>query len=487
MTRPLLAAASLLALAAGPAAALTGPELWADWQETMARLGGTLTAEAEERDGDRLVLRRVAVEQTIAGSSSDTVYGDVTLIDQADGSVRVEYPERMSIRTETQVEGQSATMELEMVSEGVELVVRDEGEARVYDMRGARFAYDVADVTSGLEDDPVTMSAAMTDFTSTTRIEGEDAYAADFDGGLTIDVTQAGAEPFTFAYATDSLSGEMTGTIPDMAAMAGEEIPDLSALGLEYDMDFAHEGSTLTVSAQTPDGALSIDGSAASGGVRAGMSATALDYEVRSTEAAYTVVPPGLPLPVNLSVAESRSGLSFPIAPGEDGAAQPFGLTTVLRDLAIDDALWSLFDPTGQLPRDPATMVIALEGEADVLYSLFDPEMSGNPQPPFMPVSLNVTEVLVSAVGAELRAAGAMTFPGGVENPQPEGEVTVELDGAYGLLDKLVALGFVPPQQVAIVRGMAGAVAEQVGDDQLRSVLGFGPGGVTANGLPLPF
>ena len=259
--------------------------------------------------------------------------------------------------------------------------------------------------------------------------------------------------------------------------------------GLEYDMSFSHSGSSSSLSATTPDGPLQWDSTSASGGLTATLTPQGLSYGMSSTETAATIVPPGMPLPVNASIAETAARVVFPLAPNEDGSPSDFVYETSLRDLAIDDALWSLFDPTGQLPRDPASLTIDVTGTLDVLYNMLDLERSTtSSEPPFFPETLDINEVMLSVAGAELRANGAMSFEVyGVGTPIPDGQVTVELDGAYGLLDKLVALGFVPPGQVAIARGMAGAVAQQVGDDQLRSELAFGPNGITANGLPLPF
>ncbi len=52
--------------------------------------------------------------------------------------------------------------------------------------------------------------------------------------------------------------------------------------------------------------------------------------------------------------------LTFPIASGD--APAPFALRFAVEELALGEAVWSLFDPAAVLPRDPATIVLAFSG-----------------------------------------------------------------------------------------------------------------------------
>lgn len=65
-----------------------------------------------------------------------------------------------------------------------------------------------------------------------------------------------------------------------------------------------------------------------------------------------------------------------------------------------------MFDPTGQLPHDPATVVLDLAGKGKVLFDMFDPEAmealeKGEEQPGELH-ALTVNQLQVSAAGAEL-------------------------------------------------------------------------------------
>ena len=95
-------------------------------------------------------------------------------------------------------------------------------------------------------------------------------------------------------------------------------------------------------------------------------------------------------------------------------------------DLKVSDGVWALFDPTSQLPRDPATLVVDLSGTARMAINIFDPKEAETiaGAPPGELESLDVREVKVSAVGAELTGKGAMTFDNSGPAPKPPSPTT---------------------------------------------------------------
>lgn len=477
-----LLAASTFALFASPANALTAPELWADWQETYTGMGSTLSAESEDYANGTLVLRGMTQASNMFGTVGETTYGDITLIEQSDGSVRIEVPSEITQTTSVEVNGQTVETSILVTVEGLDAVARDDGETRIYDISASALSYSIDDVSGGEEENPVTFTFAFVDYDSTTSFTGE-TYDATGTMGVTLAAQGTGDEPFEMNYAAEGMDITMTGTLPNVPE--GTEISSLADMDLSYDLAMTHSGSTMSVNAVGPEGPFAYEGTAGGGGLSAALSPDAISYGLSSTEVSMTVTPPALPLPIAASASEMAMSLGMPLAEGEEG---PFNLSVSMQDVAIDDTLWGLFDPTGQLPRDPATIELETSGEAMVLANFMEQDavamMDG---PPFLPTALDLTTLLVSVAGAELRGSGAVEWASIMANPIPVGEVTLELDGGFALLDKLVALGFVPAGQVAMVRGMAGAVATPVGDDQLRSEIEFTEGGILANGLPLPF
>ena len=101
---------------------------------------------------------------------------------------------------------------------------------------------------------------------------------------------------------------------------------------------------------------------------------------------------------------------------------------------------------------------------------------------------LTLNTLVVDAVGAMLTGEGAFTFdnsdmqtfPG---MPRPQGQLTAELSGANGLLDKLVAMGIVPEDQAMGARMMMGMFAVPAGDDKMTSTIEINEQGhISANG-----
>jgi len=480
--------ASAIALIGGPAAALTAPELWADWQETMAGLGTELTATSEDYADGTLVLVDVTDSGDLSGSASRTSYGDVTLVEQADGSVRIDVPAVMEVVSETDVEGEAVGFTMRVESEDFLNVARDEGDVRVYDSTAGSLTYGFDELPmpedEGDEFDG-SFRLTMTDYASVTRIAPDDTYESTLDGSLSIVAEGSGETAFQLSYELAEIDGTITGTVPDFGPEP--DMTDIASLGLFYDLDLSHGGSTLSFSGETETGPAQVDGTSTGGTVATSLTEEGLGYAVSSTGIAVTITPPGFPLPMNLSAAELGSSFDMPLA--VTGEPAPFGMSVIVDELTVDESLWALFDPTGQLPRDAATLRLQLDGTATVIANILDPEEMAalGDGAPATPHSLDITELLVSAAGAELTGTGSLTFPDPATNPMPLGAATLGLTGGFALLDRLVALGFVPPAQSAIIRGMAGAVTESVGEDALRSELEFTEGGILANGLPLPF
>ncbi len=103
--------------------------------------------------------------------------------------------------------------------------------------------------------------------------------------------------------------------------------------------------------------------------------------------------------------------------------------------------------------------------------------------PPGSLEALDLNELKVSAVGAELTGTGAVIFDNSAGMPKPLGAVDLQLIGGNGLIDKLVAMGFVPEDQAMGARMMLGLFAVPSGEDTLTSKIEFKEdGGVYANG-----
>ena len=486
----LLAAASAAALFAGPAAALTAPELWEDWQAVLTNLGLSVEAETEDYADGTLTLDGLSMtsEQAIFGEEITTetrIDGAHRLVEEDDGSVRIELPAESVITSTTEgSDGPIETVYTQAVQDAA-IVARDAQDgARLYDVAMGSTTLSVDDVSAGEAETPVPMTIAMTGIGGTHRTEPDGTtYAQDYTiEAIAVDVdASANPEPGSVALAYENVATSVTGALPDDQGDAAANNP--FTMGMTYDGTLSHGGGTLRVAGENPQGSFQVESRSGSGQLDIAADEAGLGYDIESRDVAMTFDVPSFPLPVSAGLASSRTALTVPIAPNP---AAPWAMEVALRDLTVDDALWSLVDPTGQLPRDPATLSLSLDGEAEVTADLFaDPDAAAEDFP-IRPLTANVTELLLTAAGVRLAGTGALRFPEDTPVPDPVGTIDLVLDGGLALADRLVALGLIPQQQAMFARAMIGGFATQTGEDTYESTIEFTPGGgITANGTPI--
>ena len=193
------------------------------------------------------------------------------------------------------------------------------------------------------------------------------------------------------------------------------------------------------------------------GGLSYGVAQRNVDFNMLLTE---------FPLPLSFSVNEVSTSITMPLQKSPD--PQDFGIEVLLSEFTMSDMIWGLFDPAGQLPRDPATLLVDLSGQAKVLFNFLDPtqaailEQTGAAPGELNALTLNALEL--DAAGAKLTGDGAFTFDNSDTvtfdgMPRPAGGVDLNLVGGNALLDKLVAMGLVPEEQAMGARMMMGLIA----------------------------
>ena len=186
-------------------------------------------------------------------------------------------------------------------------------------------------------------------------------------------------------------------------------------------------------------------------------------------------------------------GFAFPLVPTEEPV--PFTLRYDFSGLTLNEEVWALFDPEDRLPRDPASLMLAFEGGVRLLESIFDEEAQAEAEEAGeFPAEIEEASMALEldAVGARVEASGEFTFDNedtttfpGV--PAPTGTIVIDASGIDPLLDTLVDMGLVAPDQLTPARLMLGLFArsdEEGGYDSEISVDGA-TGAVTANGQRL--
>jgi len=303
----------------------------------------------------------------------------------------------------------------------------------------------------------------------TMKIKGDDPSEGKFD--MSLDV---------LGVAFDS-----QGVIP--MNVEPENPGELFRGGFNMQGSFSSQGSTVVVDAEDENGPLKMNMGAAASKLAIKAGDGLFDYDGSVKDLAFSMVGGGVPLPVVVNMDEFSYGLLMPLL--KSTTPQEFDFGFKLAGLTISDMLWGIFDPGGMLPRDPATVSLALNGTTTLFEDLVSEDMEDAEEFPGEINTLTLSELLVDMVGARVSGDGAFTFDNtdmqtfdGI--PRPEGSVALNVKGANALMDTLVAMGLLPEDQVMGARMMM-AMFSVPGDneDEVNSVIEINAEGhVLANG-----
>lgn len=482
----------------GAATAQVTPEnVWDSWQALIASSGQTVTTTSVARDGDTLVVDGFKMSMEQEGAKIEGSIEKIMFRDKGDGTVEItmsdSYPLTMTVPP---TEGQTGPTDLALTvtQPGIVITAGGTPEATSYDFVAPSMNVNVqaSDPASG----PFVMDAALTNATGNYVVakEGEASkidskFAAD---SMAITLSGKDSESQSDVKMTANMaaiSGASSGNFLDSAAMA-----DLAAAlkaGFALNTNLAYGATTFDLDVTEAAGNTKVGGTAEGGAVTVGMDAGRLAYGVSSTGVAINVSGPEIPFPVNVSYGESTFDFAMPVAKSD--TPSDFSFLTRIVDLSISDEIWAMIDPAGNLPREPATVVIDTKGTATLSVDLMDEAAMAaiGDAPPGQLNSLDVTEIRAKVAGAELTGAGAFTFDnsdtttfGGM--PAPTGKLDLKLVGGNALLDKLVAMGLIPEEQAMSARMMISMFANPgAGPDELTSSLEFKDKGFYANGQRL--
>ena len=467
---------------------VTAEEVWQGIAGYYTDLGQTVSTGSMDMEGDTLVITDAVFRSDMPEGGFEASVAEIRLKELGDGRVEMTLSEEVPFIVTTKPEsGEAVDMGMKMTHSGFTMIVSGSAEDTVYNYTAPEMGFSMDGVTVDDAEVPLKMNATLSGNNGVYRMtsaEGRkvvsDMAAEKLDFAMTAKDPE-GKGTFSASGSLTGLSGTSDVTIPggvDMTNMhdalqAGTAMSgNFSYTGGGYVMDFADEKDNMH--AQSTGGG---------GTLHFAMSADGMSYGGTGEAAKIAVQVSSFPVPIDLSVGESAFNLAMPVTKGEE--AQPFGLLLKFVDLEVSEGLWGMFDPASQLPRDPATLIVDLSGAAKLLVNILDPkeaETMGD-APPGELNALDINELKVSAVGAELTGNGALTFDNSAGMPKPLGAVDLQLIGANALIDKLVAMGFVPEDQAMGARMMMGLFAVPSGEDTLTSKIEFKEdGGVYANG-----
>ena len=482
-------------VAAGAAQAeVTAQDVWDNWQQSLAIYGPDgVTVGSESVVGPSLSITDLTMTMADDATTVTSTIPSIVFTERGDGTVQVVMSESYPI-TLTGAPGETAT--LTVTQSGLEMIVSGTPEAMNYDFSAMRIAITVDEIRDRDEVVPADILMAMNTVEGSYVTEAAELTTVSYDmsvGGVDILVD-----------VNDESTGEM---VNFSGQIAGMDITGSVAMPPEMDMEapesmfidgFAVEGGySFGQSAYLfsfEDGFESASGSATvgSGELSLAMDFDGISYANALTDLAITFEGGDIPFPIEASLGEYGLGFSMPLSASD--VPQEFSAQFTLADLVLSDMIWSMGDPGGVLPRDPATVIVALSGAGSLFFDLLDPAQAmqiGQSDMPGAINSLTLDALTVRAAGAEVTGDGAFTFDNNDLStfpgfPRPEGAINLAINGANALIDNLVAMGLLPEDQAMAPRMMMGVFATPVGDDMLTSTIEVNDQGhVIANGQRL--
>ncbi|MEL6450524.1 MAG: DUF2125 domain-containing protein [Pseudomonadota bacterium] len=483
-------------------AELTAAQVWEDWQAYMASSGYDVTA-TETAAAGSLTVSDATLSMAMGEAPEDgtvrLVMDQLRFVENADGSVSIEVPADMRFDLDLATEeGEDLDMAIAVTQDAPVMTASGTPEAITYDYTTPSVVMEMVDLM--IDGTPVgsevaAVSVALDTVSNTSKMTLGDLRRVDQS-------MQVGAVRYDVRFEDPEGEGavKLSGTAQNLvfdgeAALPEVDDPqDMNAMltaGFGFDGSYANGGGSFDLTFDGPDGSGTANGTTQGTQAQIAMGDAGLIYDVLQQGMALNLLLTEFPLP--MSFAASEVGTSFQMPLQKSPEPQPFGMGLSFGDFTMSDVIWGLFDPQGQLPRDPATIAVDLSGQAKVLFDFLDPaqaevlEATGA-----MPGELNaltLNQLEVDAVGAKLTGVGDFTFDNSDLTtfdgfPKPLGTMDLQLTGGNTLLDTLVGMGLVPQDQAMGARMMMGLFAVPGdGPDTLNSRIEVNEEGqVLANG-----
>lgn len=491
-TRSYMISSAIALICASPALAdLTAEQVLEDQLKQMRAYGIEPKVTNQSSSGGTLVVEGISFAIEVPEATMRFEMGGGTFTEQGDGTVQITYPAEIPVTLNGTAEGEDFAFEMLMTQSNTVAIVSGTPEEIRYDFTSDSFGVSEFKFLAPEEMTEIDMSVSFVangisgfgEFVGGGEIRD---YTADYSvESVSASISAAPEQEegrFDLSMAIQSLGAKYSGRIAPQDLMAS--LAQSIEAGNAVDGSFTHGPLSYKVMVDAPDGKVDANIETASGTFDFAMGEDGLSYGGTGTNTSMTLAGTMMPLPpLTIKIAESEGRVSFPVVPSED--EQDFGLRIAYQGLEVDPMLWGMIDPAGNLPRDPANIVLDVSGVLTLLMDVFDPEvMAQMAGIPGEINSLDLNELLITLAGAELTGDGAFTFDNSSGLPAPEGVANLMLNGGNTLLDTLVSMGLIPEEQAMGARMMMGLFAQPgQGDDSLVSTIEVkADGSVLANG-----
>ncbi len=487
----------------GMLANVTPEDVWQSWQDGAAAMGQKVTAKSAARAGDALVVTGVMIAMADANGST-AAFDTISFKDNGDGTVGIilpdSYPVTVIIPQKGSDTGQTDII-VNVTMPGATITASGTPQALSYktDAPELTVALGRIEPADGSKVD-ASAEAKLTGLSATYLVEGaesgkkisEDFAAKSFD--LKIKGSDAKTKSdFNVTAAIADFGGKAA-----IDGMPNTTMTDLAAAlkaGFAMDGSFSYGATTFNLDSTSDGKPTKIAGTVAGGDMAVAMDASQFKYAVGSKALQLTINSPDIPIPdLTVGYGETAFNLTMPVTKSD--TPSDFTLLTKIVDLKLSDAIWAMIDPSAALPHDPATLILDTKGKATLTKDLMQDAANveagtTGSAPPGMINALDLTQLNLKALGAEVTGNGSFTFDNsdmttfsGV--PAPTGKIDLKAVGANALIDKLVAMGLIPQDQAMQGRMMISMFANtDTTKDEMTSTLEFKDKHFFANGQQL--
>lgn len=538
-------ATSAIALIAGAApvlADMTPAEAWESLIQNYTRYGYEVTTGNIEDTGNSLTVTdavfstqseqartNISIPKFVLSQTGDAkvrgvLEGDVKLTstyqvpdeDAMKEAVDATIQKRLSNPAETTDEEGSTTMkmvDLEMTgtiaAPGNELLISGSAEDVLYEYNYPSVTLDMQVPLAQDAKATMPISAELTGLKGTQRNVQDNASEQSLDiaaetATISTDTTfpedeNGGSGSLKYQVTLNNLGSEGRGAMPAGEFDMSTQMADALAAGLQFDGTVLFDSMAASFNVQTTvkdgpemrDQNINAEIKSGAGNLDFRIAEDGMNYAAKLMNSDASIENSNLPFPMNYAAEETSVDILFPVQKAEE--AQPFKLAYALNGVTLGEEIWALFDPNNNLPRDPASLSMDVEGDAVVSENIFDPAF-GQPKldadgafteqdTPFEPKSLKINGISLEAIGAKADVTGEIDF---AENPMdPTGQMDGTFVGVNALLENLGKTGLVPQDQLMGLRMMMGLFAKPVegSEDTLETELVFKSGGqIFANG-----
>lgn len=479
---------------------VTPEEVWANWKSLAQGYGQTITADSETREGDTLVIKGIglAVDQGVA--TAEGKIGEIRLKDLGDGTVQITASDSYGFDfTAPPAAGQDAAkLGLAVAMPGMSAIASGTAEAMSFaltlpEMKVHLEGSDAADAAKGA----IGMDLGMTGTSGTYAVtKADQGHKVDYQiATKAMDVAATIKDPSQGTDVALKLNLADLATTSSGMVLGQDAMQDLGAAlkaGMAMQTDMTHGAGSYELNVLTEGQPAKVSGTIGSGSFGFGMDKTALRLATSSKDVTMAVESAMIPIEgLSGSYGEAAFNLLVPLEKADTPA--DFKLGVRLVDLSLSDAIWGLIDPGAALPHDPATLILDTKGKATVKADISDPAAIGT-MAQDMPADLNALDLDaldLKIAGAELTGQGALTFDNTqtsvMGTPAPLGKIELKATGVNGLLDKLVAMGLMPQDQMMQAKMMLGMFAKPgEGEDTLVSTIEFKDHMMSINGMDMP-